>query len=51
LPPGCAFRERCPRADAACLTEPALSAPAPGRAVRCFHPHEEALDNEIGVVS
>ena len=39
LPPGCAFRTRCPRADAACLVEPALAIPHPGRAVRCVHPH------------
>jgi peptide/nickel transport system ATP-binding protein len=39
LPPGCAFRTRCPRADAACLVEPALASPHPGRAVRCVHPH------------
>lgn len=39
LPAGCAFRERCPRADAACLEEPPLLAVAEGRGVRCFHPH------------
>jgi peptide/nickel transport system ATP-binding protein len=39
LPPGCAFRARCPRADAACLAEPALTRPRPGREIRCFHPH------------
>jgi peptide/nickel transport system ATP-binding protein len=39
LPPGCAFRERCPRADEACLREPGLSEPLPGRSARCFHPH------------
>ncbi len=39
LPPGCAFRERCPHADSACMEEPGLSAPVPGRAVRCFHPY------------
>ena len=36
--PGCAFRERCSRADAACLRDPELSAPVPGRQLRCFHP-------------
>ena len=36
--PGCAFRERCSRADGACAQNPALSAPAPGRQLRCFHP-------------
>ncbi len=42
LAPGCAFRERCPRAGPACLDEPGLSEPVPGRALRCFHPHLEA---------
>jgi len=38
LAPGCAFRERCTRADGACAQNPELSAPAAGRQVRCFHP-------------
>jgi peptide/nickel transport system ATP-binding protein len=38
LAPGCAFRERCTRADGACREDPALSAPVAGRQVRCFHP-------------
>ncbi len=38
LPPGCAFRERCTRADSACAQDPALSSPVEGRQVRCFHP-------------
>ncbi len=38
LPPGCAFRERCDRADGACAADPALSSPVDGRQVRCFHP-------------
>jgi peptide/nickel transport system ATP-binding protein len=38
LPEGCAFRTRCARADAACEKDPAITAPAPGRALRCFHP-------------
>ena len=42
LPPGCAFRERCPRADEACLVEPEITLPAHRREVRCFHPHLEA---------
>ncbi len=42
LPPGCAFRERCPRADEACLVEPEITIPARRREVRCFHPHLEA---------
>jgi peptide/nickel transport system ATP-binding protein len=38
LAPGCAFRERCTRADGACREDPALSTPVAGRQVRCFHP-------------
>ncbi len=38
LAPGCAFRERCTRADGACAKDPALSRPVAGRQVRCFHP-------------
>jgi len=38
LAPGCAFRERCGRADGACAADPALSSPVAGRQVRCFHP-------------
>ena len=43
LPPGCAFRARCPRASDACLVEPGMTAPLPGREVRCFHPHLETV--------
>jgi len=43
LPSGCAFRPRCARADAVCEAEPALAATGGSRAVRCFHPHREAL--------
>ncbi|MNN41157.1 Oligopeptide transport ATP-binding protein OppD [compost metagenome] len=38
LPGGCAFRERCPYATAACKTEPPLETAADGRGLRCFHP-------------
>ncbi len=38
LPPGCAFRTRCPRADTACEQEPPPSQPVPGQTTRCFHP-------------
>jgi peptide/nickel transport system ATP-binding protein len=38
LPPGCAFRTRCPRADVACEQEPPSSQPVPGHIARCFHP-------------
>jgi peptide/nickel transport system ATP-binding protein len=37
LPPGCAFRNRCPRAAAACTEMPPLEA-RNGRLVRCFYP-------------
>ena len=40
LPPGCAFRQRCPRADDECLVAPPITRPAPGREVRCHHPHD-----------
>jgi peptide/nickel transport system ATP-binding protein len=43
LPPGCAFRARCPRASEACLVEPGITTPLPGREVRCFHPHLETV--------
>ena len=39
LPPGCAFRTRCPRAAPACSNEPALEPRGEnGRLVRCFYP-------------
>ncbi len=43
LAPGCAFRERCPRADGACAQDPALSSPVEGRQVRCFHPLTQSV--------
>jgi peptide/nickel transport system ATP-binding protein len=39
LPPGCAFRNRCPRADGDCAADPEIASPFAGREVRCFHPH------------
>jgi peptide/nickel transport system ATP-binding protein len=38
LKPGCAFRDRCPHADALCSTAPEITRPAPARTLRCFHP-------------
>ena len=38
LPPGCAFRTRCSRADAACEQDPEPSQPVPGQTIRCCHP-------------
>ncbi len=43
LPPGCAFRARCPRADGACLETPGMAELLPGRSARCFHPHLESV--------
>ena len=37
LPPGCAFRTRCPRAAPACVQDPQLEE-RNGRLVRCFYP-------------
>jgi peptide/nickel transport system ATP-binding protein len=41
LPEGCSFRLRCPRADAVCCADPAMSPVGPGRLARCFHPFVE----------
>ena len=42
MPEGCAFHPRCPRADAECLVEPAMTSPQhPEHRVRCCHPHLE----------
>ena len=38
LAPGCAFRARCDRADAACAVMPELAELAPGHSARCVHP-------------
>ncbi len=37
-PPGCAFRERCPRAIAACAVSPSLGAKTGDRSVACHNP-------------
>ena len=42
LPPGCAFRERCPRARPACAADPEPLPVPPDRTVRCFFPHLDA---------
>ncbi len=42
LPPGCRFKARCSRADAACEAIPDLLPLAPGHDVRCWHPLEGA---------
>jgi peptide/nickel transport system ATP-binding protein len=44
LPPGCAFRARCPRASESCLAEPVMAEILPGRDVRCIHPYLDASE-------
>ncbi len=39
LPPGCAFKARCPRAGETCNVAPGVSEPESGRKIRCHHPH------------
>ncbi len=41
LPPGCAFKARCPRASDQCDATPEVSELLPGRKIRCHHPHFE----------
>ena len=43
LKPGCAFRDRCARADAACSTAPDITRPSAARTLRCFHPLSETV--------
>ncbi len=43
LPPGCAFRGRCARADEACATMPDLASFGRDHVARCVHPHTEAM--------
>ncbi len=38
LKPGCAFRDRCPRADTMCEVMPPITRPTPARTLRCYHP-------------
>jgi peptide/nickel transport system ATP-binding protein len=39
MPPGCAFRARCPSATDVCMEEPPVVSHGPARSARCFHPH------------
>ena len=39
VPPGCAFRARCPRASEKCTDEPPVEVFGDDRSARCFHPH------------
>jgi len=38
---GCAFKDRCPRADEACGRDPEETILGEGQSCRCFHPHPE----------
>jgi peptide/nickel transport system ATP-binding protein len=38
FPPGCPFRNRCPRADGACAVMPALEGEGTGHRAACWHP-------------
>ena len=49
LPQGCAFRPRCPNAQADCFVEPPSTIDATGRSLRCFHPC--AADDPVGATS
>ena len=40
-PPGCAFRDRCPRARPTCEADPRPMCVSPDRTVSCFFPHME----------
>jgi len=42
LGPGCAFKQRCARADRSCDAMPGLATLSPGREARCHHPLEVA---------
>ena len=42
LPEGCAFRNRCPKADDACAGMPTVQKAEGGRHVFCHHPYREA---------
>ena len=39
LPPGCAFKARCPRGDLDCDSPPEIAEPRSGHRLRCHHPH------------
>lgn len=41
LGPECAFRARCPRADALCAASPEETCLGSGRGCRCYHPYDE----------
>jgi peptide/nickel transport system ATP-binding protein len=44
LPPGCPFRERCPRARPDCAITPEVTTLADGRALRCHYPLPVTFD-------
>jgi peptide/nickel transport system ATP-binding protein len=43
LPPGCAFRARCPRAEPRCAEPPPMTEYRPGRFARCIHPYNQTV--------
>jgi peptide/nickel transport system ATP-binding protein len=43
LPPGCAFRARCPRAEPRCAEPPPMAEYSPGRSARCIHPYNQTV--------
>ncbi|MBB4286609.1 ABC transporter ATP-binding protein [Roseospira goensis] len=45
-PPGCAFADRCPRADGLCATRPPLTADTDGHGVACHHPHDTPAERQ-----
>ncbi len=47
LPPGCAFRPRCPHAFDRCLEMPALTEDTPGHFDRCWIPLEEKRTKRV----
>ncbi len=51
LPPGCAFRTRCERADGACAADPPAVHRDDGRSLRCFHPCDDDTRSTLAVQS
>jgi len=47
LPPGCPFRERCPRARPDCAITPEVTTLADGRALRCHYPLPATFDAAV----
>jgi peptide/nickel transport system ATP-binding protein len=49
LPPGCPFRERCPRAQPDCVVTPLETMQDDGRTIRCHHPLATAVASMASV--